>query len=167
MFLPVGSPHLDQIESLRKSLKRSISPRSVSWNGEFRTIVRDVFDEGTREVCFAADWIESDFEHSKIILSITVPRAAGALRRRRSERDGGRRTPGGSEFMARSARRSLVRALTVFIRNASAGILASSEGPAVPRTVGERRRRRSVRDVGRRTIEGRASAGFEPGDTIF
>ena len=58
MFLPVGTPHLDQIESLRKSLKRSISSRSVSLNGECRIIVRDVIDEGTLEVGFATGWIE-------------------------------------------------------------------------------------------------------------
>ena len=66
MFLPVGSPDLDQIESLRKSLKRSISRRSVYLNEEFRTIVRDVFDEGTREVSFATGWIERSLNIQKL-----------------------------------------------------------------------------------------------------
>jgi hypothetical protein len=36
----------------------SISPRSVSSTEEFRAIVRDVFEERTREVIFATDRIE-------------------------------------------------------------------------------------------------------------
>ena len=58
VILPIGSPHLDTIESLRKRLKRSISPRSVPSTKEFRAIVRDVIDERARKVSFATDRIE-------------------------------------------------------------------------------------------------------------
>ena len=36
----------------------SISARAVSSTEEFRAIVRNVFDDRTREVSFASDWIE-------------------------------------------------------------------------------------------------------------
>ena len=58
VFLPVGSPNLNPIEPLWKSLKWSISPISVSSTEEFCSLVRDVFDDLTEKVSFAADWIE-------------------------------------------------------------------------------------------------------------
>ena len=58
VFLPVGSPHLNPIESVWKSLKWSISPIVVSSTAEFCTLVRDVFQQLTEKLSFAADWIE-------------------------------------------------------------------------------------------------------------
>jgi len=58
VFLPVGSPHLNPIEAVWKSLKWSISPISVNSTDEFCSRVREVFQVLTDKVSFAADWIE-------------------------------------------------------------------------------------------------------------
>jgi transposase len=58
VFLPVGSPHLNPIEAVWKSLKWSISPIAVSSTDEFCSLVRDTFQELTTKVSFAADWID-------------------------------------------------------------------------------------------------------------
>ena len=66
VFLPVGSPHLNPIESLWKSLKWSISPIAVSSTAEFCTLVRDAFQELSQQVSFAADWTERFLDIRKL-----------------------------------------------------------------------------------------------------
>jgi len=58
VFLPVGSPHLNPIEAVWKSLKWTISPITVSSTDEFCTLVRGVFQQLTDKVSFAAEWID-------------------------------------------------------------------------------------------------------------
>lgn len=66
VFLPVGSPHLNPIEPLWKSLRWEISPIAVSSTEEFCTLVRTVFDRLTQKVSFATDWIERFLEIQKL-----------------------------------------------------------------------------------------------------
>lgn len=58
VFLPVGSPHLNPIEAVWKTLKWMISPIAVSSTDEFCSLVGEVFQELTDKVSFAADWID-------------------------------------------------------------------------------------------------------------
>ena len=58
VFLPVGSPHLNPIEPLWKSLRWEISPIAFSSTEEFCSLVREVFDRLTDKVSFAKEWIE-------------------------------------------------------------------------------------------------------------
>jgi transposase len=58
VFLPVGSPHLNPIESLWKSLKWELSPITVDSTDEFCSLVRDQFQQLTTKVSFAAAWID-------------------------------------------------------------------------------------------------------------
>jgi transposase len=66
VFLPVGSPDLNPIEPLWKSLKWSISPIAVSSTAEFCTLVRDVFQQLTEKLSFADDWIERFLDIQKL-----------------------------------------------------------------------------------------------------
>lgn len=58
VFLPVGSPHLNPIEPLWKSLKWELSPIRVDSTDEFCSLVRDHFQQLTTKVSFAAAWID-------------------------------------------------------------------------------------------------------------
>jgi len=58
VFLPVGSPHLNPIEPLWKSLKWELSPITVDSTDEFCSLVRDHFQQLTTKVSFAAAWID-------------------------------------------------------------------------------------------------------------
>ena len=58
VFLPVGSPHLNPIEPLWKSLKWELSPIMVDSTDEFCSLVRDQFQRLTTKVSFAAAWID-------------------------------------------------------------------------------------------------------------
>ena len=58
VFLPVGSPHLNPIEPLWKSLKWELSPITVDSTDEFCSLVRDHFHQLTTKVSFAAAWID-------------------------------------------------------------------------------------------------------------
>jgi transposase len=58
VFLPIASPHLQPIEPVWNSLKRTISPISVESADDFRALVEEVFLALTHRLSFAADWIE-------------------------------------------------------------------------------------------------------------
>ena len=58
VFLPVGSPDLNPIEPIWKSLRWEASPLIVESAEEFRALVTDLFDQLTDRVSFAVAWIE-------------------------------------------------------------------------------------------------------------
>lgn len=58
VFLPVGSPHLNPIEPLWKSLRWELSPIVVGSTAEYCDLVRETFHELTKKVSFAATWID-------------------------------------------------------------------------------------------------------------
>ena len=66
VFLPVGSPHLNPIEPLWKSLKWELSPITVDSTDEFCSLVRDHFQQLTTKVSFAAAWIDRFLNIQKI-----------------------------------------------------------------------------------------------------
>jgi len=66
VFLPVGSPHLNPIEPLWKSLRWEISPIAVDSTDEFCEIVRRSFDALTDKVSFAAEWVDRFINIQKI-----------------------------------------------------------------------------------------------------
>ena len=55
VFLPVGTPHLNPIEAVWKSLKWTIPPIAVSSTAENRSLVRTAFQDLTENVSFATD----------------------------------------------------------------------------------------------------------------
>lgn len=57
VFLPVGSAHLNPIESVWKSLKWEASPLIVESAAEFRALVSNLFEQLTDKLSFATDWI--------------------------------------------------------------------------------------------------------------
>ena len=57
VFLPVGSPHLNPIEQVWKSLKRDASPIIVASESAFRTLARRLFEKLTDRLGFAESWI--------------------------------------------------------------------------------------------------------------
>lgn len=59
VFIPVGSPDLNPIEPVWKSLRRDASPLIVESAEEFRALVTDLFDHLTDRVSFAVSWIEN------------------------------------------------------------------------------------------------------------
>jgi transposase len=59
MFIPVGSPDLNPIEPVWKSLRWEASPLIVESAEEFRALVTDLFDRLTDRVGFAVSWIEN------------------------------------------------------------------------------------------------------------
>ena len=59
VFLPVGSPHLNPIEPVWKSLKWESSPLIVEDEDEYRTLLDDLFEELTEQLSFAASWIDN------------------------------------------------------------------------------------------------------------
>lgn len=66
VFLPVGSPHLNPIEPLWKSLKRDISPIAVESTAEFCSLVRDQFQQLAKKVSFATAWVDRFLDIQKL-----------------------------------------------------------------------------------------------------
>lgn len=66
VFLPVGSPDLNPIEQVWKSLKRAASP-IVTWDeDEFRAVVRDIYQKLTKRISFAGKWISEFLNLQKL-----------------------------------------------------------------------------------------------------
>jgi len=59
VFLPVGSPHLNPIEPVWKSLKWESSPLIVEGEDEYRAVLDELFDQLTGKLSFAASWIDN------------------------------------------------------------------------------------------------------------
>ena len=59
IFLPVGSPDLNPIESVWKSLKWESSPLIVEDGDEYRALLDELYDELTGQLGFAESWIEN------------------------------------------------------------------------------------------------------------
>lgn len=59
IFLPVGSPHLNPIEPVWKSLKWESSPFIVQNADEYRARITELFEELTEQLGFAKSWIEN------------------------------------------------------------------------------------------------------------
>ena len=59
VFLPVGSPHLNPIEPVWKSLKWESSPLIVEGADHYRALLDDIFTELTERLSFADSWIEN------------------------------------------------------------------------------------------------------------
>ena len=57
VFLPVGSPHLNPIEPVWKSLKWESSPLIVEGEDEYRALLNNLFDQLTEKLSFASSWI--------------------------------------------------------------------------------------------------------------
>lgn len=58
VFLPVGSPHLNPIEPVWKSLRWELSPIVVESRADFCDLVRRTFHSLTEKVSFASAWID-------------------------------------------------------------------------------------------------------------
>ncbi len=54
---PVGSPDLNPIEQVWKSLKQEASALIFERGNEFRALVSDFFEQLTSRLCFAKSWI--------------------------------------------------------------------------------------------------------------
>jgi transposase len=59
IFLPVGSPHLNPIEPIWKSLKWESSPLIVEGEAEYRALLDEIFTKLTNQLSFAGSWIEN------------------------------------------------------------------------------------------------------------
>jgi transposase len=62
VFLPVGSPHLNPIEPVWKSLKWESSPLIVGGEDEYRALLDDLFEQLTDQLSFAASWIDNHLD---------------------------------------------------------------------------------------------------------
>ena len=62
IFLPVGSPHLNPIEPVWKSLKWKSSPLIVEGEDEYRALLADLFGQLTEKLSFAASWIDDHLD---------------------------------------------------------------------------------------------------------
>ncbi|WP_233560690.1 transposase [Halobellus sp. Atlit-38R] len=58
VFLPVGSPDLNPIEQVWKSLKWKASPLIVESAAEYRALLTELFEQLTTQLSFAASWID-------------------------------------------------------------------------------------------------------------
>jgi transposase len=58
VFLPVGSPDLNPIEQVWKSLKWEASPLIVESAAEYRALLTTLFEQLTAKLSFAASWID-------------------------------------------------------------------------------------------------------------
>jgi transposase len=58
VFLPVGSPDLNPIEQVWKSLKWEASPLIVESAAEYRALLTRLFEQLTTKLSFAASWID-------------------------------------------------------------------------------------------------------------
>jgi transposase len=59
VFLPVGSPHLNPIEAVWKTLKWESSPLIVEGADEYRALLDEIFTKLTERLSFAGSWIEN------------------------------------------------------------------------------------------------------------
>jgi transposase len=59
VFLSAGSPQLNPIEPVWKSLKWESSPLIVDGEDEYRALLDDIFGELTEQLSFAASWIDN------------------------------------------------------------------------------------------------------------
>jgi transposase len=59
VFLPVGSPDLNPIEQVWKSLKWEASPLIVESAAEYRALLTGLFEKLTTQLSFAASWIDN------------------------------------------------------------------------------------------------------------
>ncbi|ELY86130.1 IS630 family transposase [Natrialba taiwanensis] len=59
VFLPVGSPDLNPIEPVWKSLRWEASPMIVESADEFRALVTTLFERLSKRLSFASSWIEN------------------------------------------------------------------------------------------------------------
>jgi len=59
VFLPVGSPDLNPIEQVWKSLKWEASPLIVESAAEYRALLTRLFEQLTARLSFAASWIDN------------------------------------------------------------------------------------------------------------
>jgi len=59
VFLPVGSPHLNPIEPVWKSVKWESSPFIVENEDEYRSRISQLFNKLTEKLSFAASWIKN------------------------------------------------------------------------------------------------------------
>lgn len=62
VFLPVGSPDLNPIEPVWKSLKWESSPFIVEGGDEYRRRITELFGDLTNRLSFAASWIENHLD---------------------------------------------------------------------------------------------------------
>ena len=62
VFLPVGSPHLNPIEPVWKSLKWVSSPLIVEGEDEYRALLSGLFDQLTEKLSFASSWIDNHLD---------------------------------------------------------------------------------------------------------
>jgi len=62
VFLPVGSPDLNPIEPVWKSLKWESSPFIVEGGDEYRRRITELFGSLTNQLSFAASWIENHLD---------------------------------------------------------------------------------------------------------
>jgi transposase len=53
IFLPSGSPHINPIEQVWQQLKWTMAPIIVDDEDEFHELVKDVFEQVTRQVSYA------------------------------------------------------------------------------------------------------------------
>lgn len=66
VYLPVGSPDLNPIEQVWKSLKRIASP-IVTWSEEeFRSTIHEIYQKLTKRVSFAGKWISKFLDLQKL-----------------------------------------------------------------------------------------------------
>jgi transposase len=66
VFLPIASPHLQPIEPVWNSLKRTISPISIESADDFRALVEETFLTLTHRLSFAANWIDRFLNVNKL-----------------------------------------------------------------------------------------------------
>ena len=59
VFLPIGSPHLNPIEPVWKSLKWESSPLIVEGAAEYCALFDDIFITLIEQLSFAGSWIEN------------------------------------------------------------------------------------------------------------
>jgi transposase len=59
VFFSVGSPQLNPIESVWKSLKWESSPLIADGEDEYRALLDDIFGELTEQLSFAASWTDN------------------------------------------------------------------------------------------------------------
>ena len=66
IFLPIASPHLQPIEPVWNSLKRTISSISTESADDFRALVEETFLTLTQRLSFAANWIDRFLNINKL-----------------------------------------------------------------------------------------------------
>jgi transposase len=66
IFLPAGSPHLNPIEKVWDYLKWTMCPIIVKNESEFKSLVKDVFEQITRRISYANNWCEKFLDLQKL-----------------------------------------------------------------------------------------------------